>query len=70
MKKWVIPLEESLWCQAFLERTYMTSFPSTVPIFGINEVPSITVIIGGTIITLAVLYYGYKSRESEIGLKS
>ena len=41
-----------------------------IPIFGINEVPSITVIIGGTIITLAVLYYGYKSRESEIGLKS
>ena len=41
-----------------------------IPIFGINEVPSITVITGGTIITLAVLYYGYKARESEIGLKS
>ena len=41
-----------------------------IPIFGINEVPSITVIMGGTIITLAVLYYGYKARESEIGLKS
>ena len=41
-----------------------------IPIFGINEVPSITVIIGGTIITLAVLYYGYAARQSEIGLKS
>ena len=41
-----------------------------IPIFGINEVPSITVIVGGTIITLAVLYYGYAARQNEIGLKS
>ena len=41
-----------------------------IPIFGINEVPSLTVIIGGTIITLAVIYYGYAARQSEIGLKS
>ena len=41
-----------------------------IPIFGINEVPSLTVVIGGTIITLAVLYYGYASRQSEISLKS
>jgi len=39
-----------------------------IPIFGINEVPSITVIVGGTIITLAVLYYGYAARQNEIGL--
>ena len=41
-----------------------------VPIFGINEVPSVTVVIGGTIITLAVIYYGYAARQSEIVLKS
>ena len=41
-----------------------------IPIFGINEVPSLTVIIGGAIITLAVIYYGYATRQSEIGLKS
>ena len=41
-----------------------------IPIFGINEVPSLTVIIGGTIITLAVIYYGYAARQSEVGLKS
>ena len=41
-----------------------------IPIFGINEVPSLTVIIGGAIITLAVIYYGYAARQSEIGLKS
>ena len=41
-----------------------------IPIFGINEVPSLTVIIGGAIITLAVLYYGYATRQSEIQLKS
>ena len=41
-----------------------------IPIFGINEVPSITVIVGGMIITLAVLYYGYATRQNEIGLKS
>ena len=41
-----------------------------IPIFGINEVPSLTVIIGGAIITLAVIYYGYAARQSEVGLKS
>ena len=34
-----------------------------IPIFGINEVPSFTVIIGGLIITLAVLYHGYGARK-------
>ena len=37
-----------------------------LPIFGINEVPSFNVIIGGIIITLAVLFHGYgasKKRE-------
>ena len=41
-----------------------------IPIFGINEVPSLTVIMGGVIITLAVLYYGYTSRQIENSLKS
>ena len=41
-----------------------------IPIFGINEVPSLTVIVGGAIITLAVIYYGYATRQGEIGLKS
>tara|TARA_Y100000768_G_C23820312_1_gene606198 strand:- start:532 stop:810 length:279 start_codon:yes stop_codon:yes gene_type:complete len=41
-----------------------------VPIFGINEVPSLTVIIGGTVITLAVIYYGYAARQSEIEINS
>ena len=30
-----------------------------LPIFGINETPSFTVILGGIIITLAVLFHGY-----------
>ena len=37
-----------------------------LPVFGINEVPSFNVIIGGIIITLAVLFHGYgasKKRE-------
>ena len=34
-----------------------------IPIFGINEAPSITVILGGMIITLAVLYHGYGARK-------
>ena len=34
-----------------------------IPIFGINEVPSSTVIVGGIIITLAVLYHGYGARK-------
>ena len=41
-----------------------------MPIFGINEVPSLTVIVGGSIITLAVIYYGYAARQSEVGLKT
>ena len=36
-----------------------------IPIFGINEVPSSTVIIGGIIITLAVVYHGYGARKKE-----
>ena len=34
-----------------------------IPIFGINEVPSLTVLIGGLIITLAVLYHGYSAKR-------
>jgi drug/metabolite transporter (DMT)-like permease len=34
-----------------------------MPIFGINETPSFTVILGGTIITLAVLFHGYGARK-------
>ena len=32
-----------------------------LPVFGINETPSLTVIIGGLIITIAVIYHGYGS---------
>ena len=34
-----------------------------IPIFGINEVPSLTVLIGGVIITFAVLFHGYGARK-------
>ena len=34
-----------------------------IPIFGINEQPSFTVIIGGLIITAAVVYHGLSSRN-------
>jgi len=34
-----------------------------LPVFGINEVPSFNVIIGGMIITLAVLFHGYGARK-------
>ena len=34
-----------------------------IPIFGINQVPSLTVILGGIIITSAVIYYGYGARR-------
>ena len=34
-----------------------------IPIFGINEVPSNTVLIGGIIITFAVLYHGYSTKK-------
>ena len=37
-----------------------------MPIFGINEVPSLTVIIGGTIITLAVLIHGVGARRKRM----
>ena len=37
-----------------------------MPIFGINEVPSLTVIIGGTIITLAVLMHGVGARRKRM----
>ncbi len=34
-----------------------------MPLFGINEVPSFTVIVGGSIISFAVLYHGYGARK-------
>ena len=34
-----------------------------LPIFGINEVPSFTVILGGVVITSAVLFHGYGARK-------
>ena len=34
-----------------------------MPIFGINEKPNLTVIFGGTVITLAVLLHGYGARK-------
>ena len=34
-----------------------------IPIFGINQVPSLTVILGGVIITAAVIYHGYGVRR-------
>jgi len=34
-----------------------------IPIFGINEVPSVTVLIGGVVITFAVLFHGYRSNR-------
>jgi drug/metabolite transporter (DMT)-like permease len=37
-----------------------------IPIFGINEVPSLTVIIGGCIITLAVLMHGIGARRKRM----
>ena len=41
-----------------------------LPIFGINEVPSPTVIIGGIIITVAVVYYGFATRQIDINIKT
>ena len=41
-----------------------------LPILGINEVPSTTVIVGGIIITLAVIYYGYAARQLDINIKN
>jgi DME family drug/metabolite transporter len=37
-----------------------------VPFFGINEVPSLTVIIGGIIITFAVLFHGVGARRKRM----
>ena len=41
-----------------------------LPIFGINEVPSPTVIVGGVIITIAVIYYGFASRQFDQNIKN
>ena len=41
-----------------------------LPIFGINEAPSPTVIIGGIIITVAVVYYGFAARQIDINIKT
>ena len=37
-----------------------------IPIFGINQVPSLTVIVGGIIITLAVLMHGIGARRKRM----
>jgi drug/metabolite transporter (DMT)-like permease len=37
-----------------------------IPIFGINEVPSLTVIVGGIIITFAVLMHGIGARRKRM----
>ena len=34
-----------------------------LPLFGINEVPSNNTIIGGVIITLAIIFYGFNTRQ-------
>ena len=41
-----------------------------LPIFGVNEVPSPTVIIGGIIITFAVIYYGFAARQNDMNIKT
>ncbi len=41
-----------------------------IPIFGINEIPSTTVVIGGGIIVLAVIYYAYCIKSKKIKIKS
>jgi Predicted permeases len=41
-----------------------------LPLFGINEVPSPTVIVGGVIITIAVIYYGFASRQIDTNVKT
>ncbi len=41
-----------------------------LPLFGINEVPSLTVILGGFIITVAVIYYGYATRQIDTNIKT
>ena len=37
-----------------------------IPLFGINEVPNLTIIIGGLIITLAVIYHGVGARRKRM----
>ena len=37
-----------------------------LPFFGINEVPSLTVIVGGSIITFAVLLHGIGARRKRV----
>ena len=37
-----------------------------IPLFGINEVPNLTVIIGGVIITFAVLFHGVGARRKRM----
>jgi len=41
-----------------------------LPIFGINEIPTTNTIIGGTIITLALMYYSLNTKRNRrfIGL--
>ena len=34
-----------------------------IPFLGINEIPNINTIIGGTIIIIAIIYYGYNARR-------
>ena len=41
-----------------------------LPIFGINEVPSTTVIVGGVVITLAVVYYGFATKQLDTNIKT
>ena len=41
-----------------------------LPIFGINEVPSPTVIVGGIIITIAVIYYGFAAKQADKNIEN
>ncbi len=41
-----------------------------IPLFGINEVPSLTVILGGVVITIAVIYYGFASKHIDTNIKT
>ena len=41
-----------------------------LPIFGINEVPSPTVIVGGIIITIAVIYYGFAAKQADKNIQN
>ena len=35
-----------------------------LPLFGINEVPSTNTLIGGSIITFAIIFYGFNTKRS------